>query len=124
MVDEGKMRVDKFNGQKFQLWKMQIDDQLYQKDLWKPLEGNIKNQGSMKNDDWDLFDRKVLGRIQSCLVPLVAFDITKEKTIEQFMQTIEKLYENPFASNKVFLMKHLFNMNMEEGGVRINLRQK
>ena len=32
------------------------------------------------------------------------------------MQNLLKLYENPFASNKVFLMKNLFNMKMEEGG--------
>ena len=32
------------------------------------------------------------------------------------MQTLAKTYENLFASNKVFLMKHLFNMKMEEGG--------
>ena len=27
-----------------------------------------------------------------------------------------KLYEKPLTSNKVFLMKHLFNMKMLEGG--------
>ena len=51
MADEGKLRVDMFNGQNFQLWKMQMEDYLYQKDLWKPLEGKAKNQGSMSNDE-------------------------------------------------------------------------
>ena len=32
------------------------------------------------------------------------------------MSTLTKLYEKPLTSNKVFLMKHLFNMNMSEGG--------
>ena len=31
------------------------------------------------------------------------------------MATLDKLYEKPSASNKVFLMKILFNMNMSEG---------
>ena len=43
MADKGRPRVDKFNGHKFQLWKMQIEDYLYQKDLWKSLEGKAKN---------------------------------------------------------------------------------
>ena len=47
MADEGKMRVDRFNGQNFQLWKMKMEDYLYQKDLWKLLEGKTKNQGTM-----------------------------------------------------------------------------
>ena len=32
------------------------------------------------------------------------------------MKTLATLYEKPSASNKVFLMKRLFNMNMVEDG--------
>jgi hypothetical protein len=32
------------------------------------------------------------------------------------MDALDKLYEKPLASNKVFLMKILFNMKMSEGG--------
>ena len=32
------------------------------------------------------------------------------------MRTLAKLYENPSASNKVFLMNNLFNMKMAEVG--------
>ena len=35
---------------------------------------------------------------------------------EELMQTLVRLYERPSASNKVFLMKHLFNMKIVEGG--------
>ena len=32
------------------------------------------------------------------------------------MSTMGKIYEKPSVSNKVFLMKHVFNMKMLEGG--------
>ena len=32
------------------------------------------------------------------------------------MSALNKLYEKTSASNKVFLMKHLFNLNMSQGG--------
>jgi hypothetical protein len=35
---------------------------------------------------------------------------------QQLMDTLTKLYEKPSVSNKVFLMKMLFNMNMSEDG--------
>jgi hypothetical protein len=35
---------------------------------------------------------------------------------KDLMKALAKLYEKPSSSNKVFLMKHLFNMNMSEGG--------
>jgi glucose-6-phosphate isomerase len=46
----------------------------------------------------------------------MAFNISKEKTTKELMDALAKLYEKPSASNKVFLMKQLFNMNMSEGG--------
>ena len=46
----------------------------------------------------------------------MAFNITKTKMTVELMETLVKLYEKPSTSNKVFLMKHLFNMKMEEGG--------
>ena len=70
----------------------------------------------MSNDEWDMLDRKALGSIQLCLAPIVAFNITKVKTTEELMQTLVKLYENPSASNKVFLMKCLFNIKIIEDG--------
>jgi hypothetical protein len=51
---------------------------------------------------------------------LVAFNISKEKTMKELMDALAKLYEKPSASNKVFLMKRLFNMNMSEGGYVAN----
>ena len=85
MADDGKLRVDRFNGQNFQLWKMQMEDYLYQKDLWKLLEGKTKNQGSMSNVEWDILDRKALGSIRLFLAPTVAFNITKVKMTEELM---------------------------------------
>ena len=46
----------------------------------------------------------------------VAFNTSKENTMKGVMSALTNLYEKPYASNKVFLMKHLFNMNMLEGG--------
>ena len=70
----------------------------------------------MKDKEWEVLDRKALGTIRLCLASSVAFNISKEKTTEGVMSTLSKLYEKPSASNKVFLMKCLFNMKMSEGG--------
>ena len=97
-----------------------MEDYLYQKDLWKQLEGKAKNQGSISNEEWDLLDKKALGSIQLCLAPSVAFNITKAKMTKDLMQSLVKLYENPSTSSKAFLIKHLFNMKMIEGGFFTN----
>ena len=46
----------------------------------------------------------------------MALNILKEKTTDDVMSAFGKLYKKPLASNKVFLLKRLFNMKMSEGG--------
>ena len=63
MVEEGKFRIKKFNDQKYQLWKMQMEDYLYQKDLYLPLGGKTKQPMTMKDKGWEDIDKKALGTI-------------------------------------------------------------
>ena len=104
-MEDGKFRVEKFNGQNYQLWKMQMEDYLYQKDLFLPLGGIEKKSTTMKDEEWEVLDRKALGMIQLILATSVAFNISKEKTTKELMDALDKLYEKPSTSNKVFLMK-------------------
>jgi hypothetical protein len=46
----------------------------------------------------------------------VAFNISIAKKKKYLISILAKLYEKPLASNKVFLMKRLFNLKMIEGG--------
>ena len=75
---------------------------------------------AMIDEEWNILDKKALETIRLCLAALVTFNISKETTIEGLIQALSKLYEKPSASNKVFLMKRLFNMNMSEGGYVAN----
>ena len=89
-----------------------MENYLYQKDLFLPLGGIENKSTSMKDEEWEILDRKALGTIHLSLAASVAFNILKEKTTKELMDTLAKLYEKPSTSNKVFLMKILFNMKM------------
>jgi hypothetical protein len=93
-----------------------MEDYLYQKDLFLPLGGIENNSTAMKDEEWDILDKKAPGTIRLSLAASVAFNILKEKTMKDLIDALAKLYEKPLESNKVFLMKRLFNMKMSEGG--------
>ena len=93
-----------------------MEDYLYQKYLYLPLSGKTKKSAAMTNAEWNILDRKALRTVRLCLAASVALNISKETTKEGLMQTLAKLYEKLSASNKVFLMKGLFNMKISEGG--------
>ncbi|KAK2979892.1 hypothetical protein RJ640_023963 [Escallonia rubra] len=92
------LKIEKFIGMNFQWWKMQVEDYLYQKDLYLPLVG--EKPEAMNANEWAILDRKVLATVRPSLTPQVAFNISKEKTATAVMQALEKLYEKPSASNK------------------------
>ena len=94
---------------------MQIEDLLYQKKLYLPLGGIGKKPDGMKDEEWEVLDRTTLGTIRLTLSSSVAFNIVNEKTTKDLMDALTRMYEKPSASNKIFLMKRLFNMHMVDG---------
>eukprot|EP00253_Pinus_taeda_P018705 PITA_18705 len=85
MAEDGKFMVEKFNGKNFSLWKMQMEDYLYQKDLYLPLSGKTKKPMTMTDEEWNLLDRKALETIWLCLATSVAFNISKETMTEDHL---------------------------------------
>ena len=62
MAEENKSKIKKFDGSDFAYWKSQMEDYLYQKDLYRPLMGKEKGQKEEESDgDWEVLDRKALG---------------------------------------------------------------
>ena len=100
MAEEGKVRIEKFDGKDFGFLKMQIEDYLYQKQLHEPL--SRKKSEKMKQAYWDLLDRQALGVIRLTLARNVAFNIVKGKTTADLMKALSNMYEKPSESNKIF----------------------
>ena len=120
MAEEGKFRVEKFNDQNFQLWKMQMEYYLYQNNIYLSLNGIANKLASMKDEEWEILDINALGTIWLFLTASMVLNISSEKRTKYLMKKLSSLYEKPSASNKVFLMKCLFNMKMLEGGFVID----
>ena len=69
----------------------------------------------MKQEEWNLLDRKTLGVIRLTLAKNVAFNIVNKKTTAGLMKALSDMYEKPSATNKVYLMRRLFNLKIGEG---------
>ena len=91
---------------------MQIEDYLYGRKLHLPLLGTKPK--AMKDEEWALLDKQVLGIIRLTLSRSVAHNVVKEKTTANLMEALSGMYEKPSTNNKVHLMKKLFNLNMAE----------
>ncbi|KAK2983104.1 hypothetical protein RJ640_013635 [Escallonia rubra] len=88
MAKEGKGKIEKLNGMNFQWWKMQVEDCLYQKDLYLQLVG--EKPEAMNANEWAILYKKALATVRLSLTPQVAFNIFKEKTTATVMKALEK----------------------------------
>ncbi|GKA91669.1 hypothetical protein Tco_0813594 [Tanacetum coccineum] len=86
MAEDGKIKIDKFDGHDFRLWKMQIEDYL-----------------------------QALGAVRLSLAKNVAYNVVNKKTTYGLLKALSNMYEKSSASNKVFLIRQLVNTKMNEG---------
>jgi hypothetical protein len=118
-------KIEKFNGTNFSFWKMQMEDYLYEKDLYLPIVEKPKDMsaeewvveripGGMTDVQWMVLDRKALGAIRFSLSKSVAFNIKGQETATDLMKALSNLYEQPSAARKVHLIKKLVNLKMSE----------
>ncbi|GJR20003.1 hypothetical protein Tco_0968530 [Tanacetum coccineum] len=98
MAEDGKIKIDKFDGHDFGFWKMQIEDYLYQKKLHEPL-AEARPTG-MKDEDWTLLDRQALGAIRLSLAKNVAYNVVNENTTYCLFKALSNMYEKPNHVNE------------------------
>jgi len=111
MAEDGRFRIEKFDGTNLSWWKMKIEDLLVQKDLDMILDDKL---GKMSDAEWVGLDRKTMSIIRLYLTKNVAFNILKEKTTKGIMEALSNMYEKPYAANKVLLIRELVNTRMKE----------
>ncbi|KAL8484068.1 hypothetical protein ACS0TY_026676 [Phlomoides rotata] len=98
MMGEGKSPIEKFDENDFEFWKMQIEDYLYGKNLYKPL---FKKLEKMEDDEWALLDRKAMSVARLSLSRNVVLHKVKVKSTREMLDTLMEMYEKPSTMNKV-----------------------
>lgn len=120
MDEANKWKIEKFSGQNFGLWKVQIESLLIKQHLQLALLGKTKGQGSMSDEDWEKIDQKEKATIFLSLSSNVLFNVSTKKTTKELWDELSSLYEIASTSNKVFIIKKLYNLKMKEAGLISN----
>ena len=58
---------------------MKMEEYLYQKDLYLSLGGKTKKSVTMKDEEYEVLNRKALGTIWLCLALSMTFNISKKR---------------------------------------------
>ncbi|MCO5559196.1 hypothetical protein L7F22_012791 [Adiantum nelumboides] len=107
--------ICKLDGTNFVIWKERMMDVLTNKGLLEPLFERQEGDGHT-DAQWTMMDAKAKATIRLHLAESVFFTIMDHKTTKELWDSLCATWESKSASNKVFLMKKLFKLQMKEDG--------
>jgi hypothetical protein len=93
MTSSSKIKIEKFNGKSFDVWKLNMEDLLVDKDQWILVDpGTAPTRTSI--EDWKKLDRKAKRTIQLCLSDLVLLNVLGEATTKALWDKFGTLYQS------------------------------
>ena len=118
MASSGKIEIEKFNGQSFELWKLKMEDLLVDKDQWIVVDLGTKLTG-VSNEEWKKLDQKEKSIIRLCVSNSVLLNVSGEAMAKALWDKLGTLYQSKSLVNKLFLRKKLYNLRMKDGDLVI-----
>ena len=109
-----KMEIKKFNGKSFELWKLNMEYMLVDRDQWITVDPGTVPTGTSA-DDWKKTDRKAKSIIRLCLSNSILLNVSEEATTKDLWEKLGKLYQSKSLVNKLFLRKKMYNLRMRDG---------
>jgi hypothetical protein len=90
MASNSKMEIEKFNGKRFELWKLKMEDLLVERDQWITIDPCTAAIGTSV-DDWKKLDWKAKSTIRLCLSDSVLLNVLEEATTKDLWEKLGKL---------------------------------
>jgi transposase InsO family protein len=114
-MEESSSSMVKLTASNYSIWKTRMEDVLYCKDLFDPIEMEGVKPISTTNEDWNKMNRKAVGYIRQWIDQSVFHHVAKEVDAYSLWQKLESLYERKTAQNKAFVIRRLVNLKYKDG---------
>jgi hypothetical protein len=91
MARNSRIKIKKFNGQNFDLWKLKIEDLLVDREQWAVVcPGTMPT--SMLTEEWEKLERRARSMIRLCLADSVLLNVSCEDSANKLWDKLGILY--------------------------------
>nr|KYP66486.1 Retrovirus-related Pol polyprotein from transposon TNT 1-94 [Cajanus cajan] len=105
----------KLTATNYSLWKSMMEDRLNLLDLYDPIEGDGSKPEKMSDGDWKKLKKKTLSTIRQWVDITLYNQVSKETDPQVLWKKLESMYETKNAQSKIFMMRKLMNLKLQEG---------
>lgn len=99
----------------YALWKSRMEDILFCKDLYDPIELGSAKPIEIKDIDWKKMHRKVVGTNRQWVDNNVYHHISNETDAQVLWKKLESMYERKSVQSKAFVIRKLVNLKYNDG---------
>ena len=89
MASSSRVEIEKFNGKRFELWKLKMEYLLVDKEQWAAVDPGTKPT-AVSTEDWEKLDRKATSTIRLSL-RLSTTECFWRRLCEKFMGKVREL---------------------------------
>jgi hypothetical protein len=112
----GRIEVDNFFRNNFEMWKLEMGNLLINQDMWDVVDDNISRLADPTQvSQYDVMDHKAKGLIILFLEKSDLINFHEETSTQKIWKKIGEMYQAKYLVNKIFLMKKFHSLRMEEG---------
>jgi hypothetical protein len=139
MARSYRIEIKKFNGKKFELWNLKMEDLLVDKEQWIVVDPGTQPTGtpshstqdtgtqptstqntstpptSVSKEDWERLEKRARSIIRLCLADSMLLNVSGESTTKELWDKLGNLYQSKSLVNKLFLRNKLYHLRMEDG---------
>ncbi|BBH02116.1 hypothetical protein Prudu_012586 [Prunus dulcis] len=105
----------KLTASNYSIWNPRMEDILYCKDLYEPLQLLGQKPAGKSDDAWSILNRKVVGQIRQWVDQSVFHHVSQETDAYKLWTKLSSMYERKTAQNKASVIRRLVNLKYRDG---------
>ncbi|PKI48889.1 hypothetical protein CRG98_030737 [Punica granatum] len=115
-MEESTGSMFKFNATNYSIWKSRMEDLLFCRDLYDPIEGDSAKPKDKDDKAWERINRKTIGLIRQWIDNSIYHHVAQETNAKALRDKLTNLYARKTPQNKAFLVKKLVHLRYQDGG--------
>ncbi|BBH04434.1 hypothetical protein Prudu_015575 [Prunus dulcis] len=105
----------KLTASNYSIWNPRMEDILYCKDLYEPLQLLGQKPAGKSDDAWSILNRKVVRQIRQWVDQSVFHHVSQETDAYKLWTKLSSMYERKTAQNKASVIRRLVNLKYRDG---------
>ena len=113
MADSSVFKIEKLKGDNYQVWKYKLELLLIKESVWENIN---KAAPAVPSDKWKKDDDKARATIGLAVEDNQLIYIRNARTASEAWTSLQKHHEKSTLTNKIFLLKGICSLRLEEHG--------